>query len=391
MFYSAKSGVDAIAEAALHGLKFVIYEFDLDVLLECVKRGIFKNLRYAHDYMIASDIPELVGKGLDCEGVFLGPVVPFETLNKYEFDSAVVLDKVNPFQTCGKILSLSRIPHDKIYCSSVQQRFNKADEPLLTAPVSDYSLEEEMLDTISDLDKRPDFPIAEIQKKVAIISTPRCGSSLFCDVLHKTGKVGYPNEWISKFVTAHYAKYFGLDEGNIDFRWYLDFIFRKTTSSNGVFSINFHVLQYQHMLELNKVDLFDLNFDKCYYLFRKEKIDQAYSHAKAAITDQWSSHIKPSKGVQGAMDGEMVLVMLTNLMRMDKYYYLNIKPRVDREFFYEDFSALNTTKAFNTVLFDLSIKDCESVWETSFKRQTNSKDVSELSDFKKYLSPSAVW
>ena len=66
--------------------------------------------------------------------------------------------------------------------------------------------EERLIDIFSDIDKHPDFPIKEITKKVAIVSTPRCGSSMFCDVLRNTDRVGDPKEWINKRYLSAYSK-----------------------------------------------------------------------------------------------------------------------------------------------------------------------------------------
>ena len=119
--------------------------------------------------------------------------------------------------------------------------------------------DEKLLDLFSDLDKQHDFPVRELQKKVAIISTPRCGSSMFCDILRKTGVIGTPLEWVNMRYLGAYSKYFELN--NIDMSQYLDFIYRKTTSPNGIFAINFHIEQYVEMLK-HKFNIFDLNFDK---------------------------------------------------------------------------------------------------------------------------------
>ena len=94
--------------------------------------------------------------------------------------------------------------------------------------------EEILLDLISDLDKRPDFAVEDIRKKVAFIATPRSGSTLFCRILEETGKVGNPREWINMNFMDVYLKYFNLSK--IDMKQYLNFIARKTVSPNGIFS-----------------------------------------------------------------------------------------------------------------------------------------------------------
>ena len=172
----------------------------------------------------------------------------------------------------------------------------------------------------------------------------------------------------------------------MDFSKYLDFIFRKTTTSNGIFSINFHIYQYAERLKY-KFDAFSLNFYKAYYLYRKEKIDQAYYNAKAAITDQWSSDANNTNEIHGEIERSRILQELLYISNSDIYYIKNIRSHINREYFYEDFSSLETTSAFTEILSDLEITDFSSSWASSMKKQRTKDDLSEITKLKKYLSP----
>jgi len=248
--------------------------------------------------------------------------------------------------------------------------------------------DELLLDKFYELDKNQDFPVKDIQQKVAFISTPRCGSSMFCDILKGTGKVGLPQEWINMRYISAYAKYRGTS--NINMEEYLNFIFRKTTSSNGVFSINFHIEQHADMLKHN-FDVFTLNFNHAYYLFREEKIDQAFSLAKASLTDQWSSTTKAVNEVKGEIGRERILQSLMHISQSEQYYNDNLKGRITKEYAYEDFSSLTTTNVFNEIMTDLKITDVERSWATSMEKQQNKTDIVELTKLKNYLSRSANW
>jgi len=248
--------------------------------------------------------------------------------------------------------------------------------------------DERLLDVFYELDKQQDFPINEIQKKVAFVSTPRCGSSMFCDILRQTGKVGFPREWINMRYLNAYAKY--TRSNNIDMEQYLDFILRKTTSSNGIFSINFHIEQYTEMLK-HKFDAFSLNFDKCYYLHRLEKIDQAYSLAKASLTDQWSSTTKATNELTGDVGRQNILQSLIHLSQCEEYYINNMKRHITKEYAYEEFSSSNKTDIFNEIMSDLEITVPQNKWTTSMKKQQNQSGIAELQKLKKYLSYSAIW
>jgi LPS sulfotransferase NodH len=248
--------------------------------------------------------------------------------------------------------------------------------------------EEKLYEVFSNLDRRPDFPVEKIRKKIAIVSTPRCGSTMFCDTLKNTGMMGFPKEWINMRYILAYSQYFNTK--NIDLDQYLDFIYRKTTSSNGIFSINFHVEQHIEMLK-HKFDVFSLNFDKSYYLYRKEKIDQAYSLARASISDQWSASTKASHEIEGDIGHNKILQALIHICDSEKYYEQNIKSSIDNEYYYEDFSLLKSTNAFSEIFEDLELDIPTTTLSTSMKKQSEKEGSLELKQFKKYLSSAANW
>ncbi len=241
-----------------------------------------------------------------------------------------------------------------------------------------------LLSIFQDLNERPDFPVSDIRQKVAIISTPRCGSTFFCDVLHRTGLVGDPKEWINLRYLQAYAKLFG--NNNIDIGRYLDFIFRKTTSPNGVFAINFHVSQHTEMLK-HKFDVFSLGFDRIYYLYRRNKAEQAYSLAKAQLTDQWSADVKPLGDASATIDKTSIINSLLHISGSEDYYLANLHSKVGREFAYEDFSRLDQTPAFDEILTDLNIEDYEASWTSRMRQQRSKAENPQLVAFKKYLFP----
>lgn len=243
--------------------------------------------------------------------------------------------------------------------------------------------DEHHLEIISKLDQSPSFPLEEIKQGVAFISTPRCGSTMFCDVLKKTGKVGDAQEWINMRSIKAYGRYFGLED--VDVNKYIRFIMKKTTSDNGVFAINFHVEQHVNMIN-NKFDIFGFSFNKIYYLSRKNKLAQALSFAKALVTDQWSSNTEAIKELEGTVSRSKILESLLHLCRSEEYYRKNIESKVLREFFYEDFTQLHETSAFSDVLNDLGELDFDFAWETELKKQREVGESQEVVDFIKYLS-----
>lgn len=254
--------------------------------------------------------------------------------------------------------------------------------------MSAKTTEEQLYERFIELDKRVDFPPENIQKKIAIISTPRCGSSLFCNVLKGTGLLGDPAEWLNMRYLKAYGQY--TKNNNIDMNAYLEFVFRKTTSQNGVFAVNFHVEQYIELMKF-KFDTLSLGFDHVYFLSRREKLDQAYSLAKASLTDQWSADAKSTHMVE-EIERSSIFNALTHIVTSEDFYQKNLKQHTSREFYYEDFSDLDTPVSFVEVLNDTLTELPEDiVFQSSMRKQRTSEQPASLLQFKQYLSPSARW
>ena len=157
----------------------------------------------------------------------------------------------------------------------------------------------------------------------------------------------------------------------------------------GFFQIKIHVDQHEAMTKHN-LDLFSINFDKCYYLYRKEKISQAYSLAKAQLTNQWTSEHKAQDTKEGKIDNTKIIKALLHISRCEDFYSNHLKKYTDREYCYEDFSSFNTTNAFTEILQDLEIGDAELSFATSLKKQRSHDDLSEIARLKEYLLPAQV-
>lgn len=249
--------------------------------------------------------------------------------------------------------------------------------------MSNKTTDEILVDIFRDLDGRADFPIDEIKKKIAIISTPRCGSSMFCDVLKNTKQCGDPKEWFNHRYFSAYGRFHKIQE--LNFKTYLDFILKKTTSKNGIFSVNFHVDQYQHLLTNFRIDPLKLGFDYFYYLNRRDKLAQALSLTKALITDQWTSDTKAVNDLPTAIPRTKVLEQLLFISRSEDFYQSNLQKYVTHEYSYEDFKCPNDTNIFSQVLAECGIPNFPGKWETSMRQQSGSGGTSHLDAIKKYL------
>ena len=130
--------------------------------------------------------------------------------------------------------------------------------------------EQRLLNRFKQLNERADSK--NVDKSILIISTPRCGSTLYCDVLSDLNMIGQCKEWFNMRYISAYATFKGIS--NINFQEYLHFLKLKTTNNTGVFSVNVHVEQYIDLLKHN-LDIAELGFDCVVYLSRKNKIAQA--------------------------------------------------------------------------------------------------------------------
>lgn len=235
----------------------------------------------------------------------------------------------------------------------------------------------------SRLIERPDFSVNEIRMKVAIISTPRCGSSMFCDVLYNTGNFGEPKEWFNPLYFHIFSQL--IKQQKFSYEEYIDFIFRKTTSLNGVFAVNFHVDQYESLLMKHHIDLFDLDFDKIYYLKRRDKLAQAMSLTKAILTRRWHADDKIVKDIPKVIPRESILKQLLFIAKSESFYEHKMQKYADDEFFYEDYACIDTTSVFEKVITDCDITIHDRKWNTSLQKLSDDKGFDELQGLKDYL------
>jgi LPS sulfotransferase NodH len=207
-------------------------------------------------------------------------------------------------------------------------------------------------------------------RKVAIISTPRCGSKYFCSALGATGRFGDPMEWLGPEWAQAYAKLTGAHE--VDLGVYLKFILARTTTPNGVFTLNFHVYQYMHWRRQG-IDLMRIGFDRVYCLARRDRLAQALSLAQARRTGEWSSlHWTPEASQQANPEPSLVtdteiFKALHDLSLMDEQYRALLADRTAATFWYEDFTSNDA--AFRRVLSDNGVEHSDLVSFSSPLRQ----------------------
>ncbi len=125
----------------------------------------------------------------------------------------------------------------------------------------------------------------------AILTTPRSGSTFFCDLLGSTKIAGYPSEHL-RLAAQELAKYC-----NFDYLKLLHNLMEYRITSNGVFGTKFisHFLFELRGTKPNFRQIFK-SIDKYILLVRKDKVAQAVSLVLAQKTEIWHLRQNDFKG-----------------------------------------------------------------------------------------------
>ena len=217
------------------------------------------------------------------------------------------------------------------------------------------STEEILQDLMSQLRDRQGIPATRVSKKLLVLSTPRSGSSLFCDVLSRTGLAGDCKEWFNLRYIQAYASV--MNESQVDFNGYLRFVMEKTQTENGVFSVNVHVEDYVYMVK-QQFDPLAIGFDVLVQVSRLNKLKQAVSLARAWRTDQWTADSRSGIAAEKVdLPPALVASALHHITSSEQTYADNLKQFVQAEFLYEDFLNLDRPEAFVKTLELLGISE----------------------------------
>ena len=221
-------------------------------------------------------------------------------------------------------------------------------------------------------------------RKIAIFATPRSGSSFFCDFLRQTKIIGEPREWLNEKFTSAYANY--SKKQKVSLKDYVNYIFTKTTSESGIFSIKILLQDYFIFLNKEKFDLLSLGFDDIIFLSRHDKVAQAYSLAKASISNQWVSFVKPSKELNlDNIKNSDILQHLHRLVLMEELFESHMPSNTYLKYVYEDF--IKQTELPHKVLNDLKLSiSPKTKFNSQLERQTTQHDLLRIEQFRKSIN-----
>lgn len=213
------------------------------------------------------------------------------------------------------------------------------------------------------LAEEPSTPLDSIVNGLMVISTPRSGSTMFCDTLSQTGKIGLCEEWFHYDYIRAYLQLMG--KTDINMPEYLRFVSSKTVKDTGVFAIHAHVNQLMLIDEVFGVRLSDMTFTHVCYVYRSDLLAQAVSLALSQVTGKWRHDELPTSAEKPSMqDCEAARKDLIACFQAYRDVY---KRQVNAEYNYEEFTLPGHVRSFNEVLTALG-KEPQQEFSTVIKR-----------------------
>lgn len=236
------------------------------------------------------------------------------------------------------------------------------------------------LELFENLSRVPDS-LRPPEKSLLVLSTPRCGSTLFTQALNRSFRLGMCEEWFNYDYFAAYCKVTGKD---FDLQEYLKFVQRKTIGGNGVFCLKWHIGQLVAMSRDFKFGVESMEFDYIVYLERRDKIAQAVSLCKAQTSNQYRSY-EPAGNSQTSFGG--IASALESIVQLDRFAHKYLMQYVDSIFKYEDFQTLgwHADGCYNKVLRALGAEPCAHFSSGELKKQGNEHSKAVADDFRRYI------
>jgi LPS sulfotransferase NodH len=224
-------------------------------------------------------------------------------------------------------------------------------------------------------------------RPLLIMSTPRCGSTLFCEVLNNTRQLGLADEWLNYEYFATWT--FVLGHTHFDLQEYINWIARKTLRNTGVMVINWHIGQIIAMNDDFGLGLNSLDFKKIVYLSRRDKIAQAVSLAKAASTNQFRSYEKATEVAD--LSFPAIVKALKSITDFDTFAHTTLREYIDFEWSYEDFrrtgdEAYLPHECYETILKEFGGQPQLTYNTGNLKKQGDDTNKRAATRFLKYIT-----
>jgi len=226
-----------------------------------------------------------------------------------------------------------------------------------------------------------------LEQSLLILSTPRCGSTLFCEALNSSLQLGVADEWLNYEYFAAWAFVLGVTK--FDLQEYINWIARKTMRNTGVLVINQHIGQVISMGNDFGIAPQSMDFKRVVYLSRRNKIAQAVSLAKAASTNQFRSY-EIATGVAD-LSFPAITKALKSITDFDMFTHNNLRQFIDYEWAYEDFKRLGSAStrphlSYGTILKEFGGHPKSSYTSGVLKKQGDDTNERAAARFMRYIN-----
>jgi len=253
-----------------------------------------------------------------------------------------------------------------------------------------YEPKKTHLDLFKALAAQPD-DTRGMKQALLILSTPRCGSTLFCEALNNTRQLGVADEWLNYEYFSAWAAV--LDLNHFDLNEYMTWVSRKTMRNTGVLVINWHVGQIIAMNHDFGLGLQSIDFKKIVYLTRRDKIAQAVSLAKAIVTNQFRSYeeAEESPDKEGGLSLPSIAKSLYSITDFDGVVRTHFSKEIDYTWDYEDFRQLGSDTVPPHESYEIILREFGGVPQPCYsagnlKKQGGDENAQAAARFLKYIT-----
>jgi LPS sulfotransferase NodH len=233
------------------------------------------------------------------------------------------------------------------------------------------------VDLFSKLAKNEPRPTTDVHTTFCVLSTPRSGSTFFCDTLNHTLLLGWTEEWFNYEYFYSWQQATGLD---FTLEKYITWVIEHTQRDTGVFGVHWHIAQVFTMLKDYKFGLGNFKFDHVFYLRRRDKIAQAVSMARATKSDQFRHY-------EVCQDHELptysqIARALHIVTDHEEAYDAHLRDDSHHTWWYEEYQ--NNPGAFDDIVRTLGIP-AQDTYPASVEKQRTANSRQLTQDFKDYL------
>ena len=203
--------------------------------------------------------------------------------------------------------------------------------------------------TAAQIVSRADQARPTPEKSVCLLSLGRTGSTALSETMHQAG-FGWAEEWLNPRIMNAICRHYG---SSLSIEDYIALVQRGAVDEETrIFSLKLHVNQYRAALKNHRFDALDrIGFDHTYFLTRQNKLLQAYSHAKAELTDVWTADAARSTPTEPPELGCLHLIScLHRILEAEAYVQDSLRERITRHFTYESLIASDGLRRLLTLM-----------------------------------------